>query len=241
MRVGDRGALKNFVLDLVAASKDLPSAQFKLAKLIIQLRDSHSIRTDLTLAHDFVGTMELIREQAAEAEAGNHTENSFLALLLSALLLYVRATKTTSRYRASFDFRKEYDAEENVKHTMLCRLRDEAVAHFGPGGVVNSPAFQEDAVFLAHLPDGSGQVFSASRRSVITPQLITDLCQMVHRALILADKRTQTLNEKVVEKLNEELAQNPSLAKVFQEHAIDLAGWVGGDEWYGEVLETCCP
>lgn len=48
------------VLDLVAVASALPSEHKRLSKLILQLRDSHSIRNDLTLANDFIGTMQSI-------------------------------------------------------------------------------------------------------------------------------------------------------------------------------------
>lgn len=229
--------MKNRVLDLVSVANALPVSQFKLSKLILQLRDSHSIRTDLSLAYDFTGSLSVIREQAVVAGAGSLAENSFYALFQSALLLYVRATKTDSKHRASFDFRKDYDTEEKRKHKMLCDLRDEAIAHYGPGGVSNGPALQDDGVFLVQTETLGGQVFTASRRAVIAHSLIADLTQMAHRALMLSDKRTQLLNEKVVEKINAALMYDPSLGPIFGASAMDFADWVGGDQAAQDVLD----
>lgn len=217
------------VIDLVAAANGLPPEYQKLSHLILQLRDSHSIRTDLMLANDFVGTMKVVGQQAADAGAGQSAENAFLALFYSAVILYVRATKTQSDNRRSFDFNKEYDADQKVKHKVLCDLRDEALAHYGPGGSYSGPAFQRDGVFIPYGPDSDSRVFTASHRLVIQPQLIADLDQMTHRALMLSDKRTQLLNQKVVDGINEAMVATPDVVHLFRDHVGNLSDFLGSE------------
>lgn len=224
------------VLDLVLAAEALPEQHSKLKRLIFQLRDSHSIRTDLSLAMDFVGTMRVLHSDAADDQVGGIAENSFLALFYSSLLLYARSTKTQHDHRISFDFRKEYDDEQKVKHDVLCDLRDKALAHYGPGGRYNGPAFQKDGVFIPYYAGTDGRIMTASHRLVIQPQLIVDLQQMVHRALMLAEKRTQTLNQKVTDMLNEGSKTDPELIPLLRKHIVDLSDFLGSKEAADEVM-----
>lgn len=228
--------MKNQVIDLVTAAHSLPDEYQKLTHLIYQLRDSNSIRTDLTLANDFIFTMGVIRGDATTQGAGGHAENAFLALFYSAIVLYVRATKTQHDNRRSFDFVKDYDEEQRQKHRVLCDLRDHALSHYGTGGIYNGPAFQRDGVFVASGPQSDGQIMTLSQRLVIQPQLIADLGQMAHRALMLADKRTQILNQKVVDAINEASSASPDLLPVLREHSTDLADFLGSDEAANTLL-----
>lgn len=224
------------VIDLVAAADGLPTQYRKLKKLVRQLRDSHSIRTDLSLANDFVTTMKAIGGQAAADPVAGIAENAFLALFYSALMLYVRATKTQHDNRRSFDFRREYDADQQGKHDVLCDLRDRALAHYGDGGQYTGPAFQKDGVFIPYGPGVDGRIMTASSRLVINPSLIADLGVIAHRALMLADKRTQKLNSLVADEINAAAAAEPQLLDHLRQHVIDLDTFLGSADAANDVM-----
>lgn len=224
------------VIDLALAAEALPEQHKKLKQLIFQLRDSHSIRTDLSLAVDFVGTMRVIGDEAADDKVGGIAENAFLALFYSSLLLYVRATKTQHDHRRSFDFRNEYDEEQKAKHDVLCDLRDKALAHYGPGGRYNGPAFQKDGVFIPYHEGTDGRIMTASHRLVIQTSLIADLQQMAHRALMLAEKRTQGLNQMVTDLVNQDAQTDPDLIPHLRRYVVDLSDFLGSKEAAAEVM-----
>lgn len=224
------------VIDLVAATRGLSPQYPKLSKLILQLRDSHSIRTDLSLANDFIGTMKVIGGEAGADPVAGIAENAFLALFYSALMLYVRATKTRHDNRRSFDFRGEYDPDQQTKHDVLCDLRDGALAHYGDGGRYTGPAFQKDGVFIPYGPGEDGKIMTASRRLVINPGLIADLDQMAHRALMLAEKRTQALNQRVTDEINQAAKDAPELLDLLRQHVMNFEEFLGSTDAVDEIM-----
>jgi hypothetical protein len=66
--------MENEAIDLVAVASAFGPEHRKLANLILQLRDLHSIRTDLHLANDFLGTMDGIKGQASNDGAGGRRD-----------------------------------------------------------------------------------------------------------------------------------------------------------------------
>jgi hypothetical protein len=136
------------VIDLVAVANALPEKHKKLGYLILQHRDAHSAYTDLKLASDFMGSVREIARGSHDAEADSIAENSGLALFHSAIVLYARATKTQSKHRRAYDLTRSFDPEERRAHDTLCGLRDDAIAHFGPGGSYSGPAWQKEGVFV---------------------------------------------------------------------------------------------
>jgi len=122
------------VVDLVQFANQLPKKHKDLAHKIRHLRDVQSIHTGLRIAQDFASSISAIRHSALSAERNELTENIMLALLNSAIVFYVRATKSGSRHRRTFDLRSGFSADQRADHATLCDLRDDAIAHFGPGG-----------------------------------------------------------------------------------------------------------
>lgn len=228
--------MKYPVIDLAAAADSLPDEHKTLKHRIKQLRDSHSIQTDLTLAVEFIGTMQALKKNAAAKNAGGIAQNAFLALFYSSLLLYVRATKTQHDHRASFDFRAEYNDDQKIKHDVLCDLRDKALAHYGPGGRYVGPAFQKEGVFIPYYEGTHGRIMNASHRLIIQPELISSLQQMTHRALMISERRTQALNQKVVDLVNTTAQQDAELLPLLRQHITDLSTFLGSEEAAHEVM-----
>jgi hypothetical protein len=229
--------MEDVVIDLVAVAQDLPRRD-KLAQAIFRLRDAHSARTDLTSADDFAHQLNEGQDEIAKSSVAGIWETVGLSLLYSAVIMYARATKSSSKHRRTFDIRDQLTPDELATHNMLCDLRDDAVAHFGPGGRYQGPAWQKEGAFLIGEPDGSARVMTASRRIVLHPSLIARLKAQSHRALILADRRVQELNSEVVELLaeighsdstfNEKMLRNRiSLADFFESTQASLDALAG--------------
>lgn len=104
-----------------------------LADKIRRARDLHSLSADLAMALESLDALDaLLKVPTATDDFGKIITES--ALLSNALVLYVRATKTTSNERGGFDLRSRFSEEEKVAHEELSDLRDKAIAHFGSGG-----------------------------------------------------------------------------------------------------------
>lgn len=225
--------MDTYAIDLVAVASALPPQHKRLSRHILRLRDIHSARTDLKLALDFVDSLKQIKQVAMAAEAGAVSENCAIALFYSAIVLYARATKTTSAHRRAFDFRKQFSDSELKAHRVLCDLRDDAIAHFGPGGSYVGPAWQKEGVFL---PRGDQRIMTASRRIVLNPQLIETLDRQVHRALMVAERYTQDDNAKTVAALNEAVEQDPDFPAFCRAREIDLIPFFGSSEAARDAL-----
>jgi hypothetical protein len=224
------------VIDLVAAAEALPPEQRKLKDLILRLRDAHSIKTDLTLATDFVASMHLIQDAASKASSGDVAENSYLALLYTTIVLYVRATKTSSDHRRSFNFLKSFDAEERASHQILCDLRDDAIAHFGPGGSYRGTPWQVEGVFIPIGPGADGNIMTASRRLVINPQIVAMIGKQVHRALMVALRITHEQDKAVAAEINALVEADAIFLNDLRNSTTTLADFFNSREAAADIL-----
>jgi hypothetical protein len=211
-------------IDLVTVARDLPERHKALAHQILQLRDAHSIRTDLKLAADFFESLRQISDIANASEAGATAENCALALFYSGIILYARATDTSSEHRRSFDFRSKFDEDEKRSHRLLCDLRNDAIAHFGPGGSYAGAAWQKEGVFV---PTDGSQVMTASRRLVLHPTLILEADRQIIRALLLAERDVTERNSAVAAALNAATDSDPDFVQFCHDRTVSLDDFFG--------------
>src|SRR5450755_4067621 len=117
-----------------------------LADKIRRARDVHSLSADLAIAIESLDALDvLLKAPTANDDFEKITTES--ALLNNALVLYARATKTSSQERGGFDLSSRFSAEERVTHKELSDLRDHAIAHFGSGGIYKGE-WQAEVVVL---------------------------------------------------------------------------------------------
>lgn len=91
--------MEDTVIDLSAFAATQPRKS-RLRQAIIRLRDAHSAKTDLMSADDFASQLDAAKDAIAASPVAAAPETIGLALLYSAVVLYARATKTTSDHRA---------------------------------------------------------------------------------------------------------------------------------------------
>jgi hypothetical protein len=98
---------------LLAEKRLLP-----LAGKIRRARDIHSLSADLMMAIESLDALDvLLAAPTAPEGLGKIITES--ALLNNALVLYGRATKTTSQIRGGFDLRSRFNEDERVVHEEL--------------------------------------------------------------------------------------------------------------------------
>jgi hypothetical protein len=142
------------------------------------------------------------------------------ALLNNALVLYVRATKTTSELRDRFDLRSRFSEEERVAHKELVDLRDRAIAHFGTGGSY-SGEWQAELVVLQF----KGEV---AKPAVITRQQMVDrkLAKRARKQIEVAHSLLRALTleklDEVTDEINEALANGFDFHKEVSQHPLNL-------------------
>ena len=134
-----------------------------------------------------------------------------LALLNNALVLYARATKTTSKQRGTFDLRSSFSEEQKVVHEELCDLRDHAIAHFGSGGSYGGEWQAELVVLQSKGEEAKSGV--VTRRQMVDPKLAKRAQKQIEAAHALLDAFRREKLDEVTNEINKAVAQDPDFHK----------------------------
>jgi hypothetical protein len=180
-------------------------------------RDLHSLGAELTMALE---TLDALRKSCAVKSDDFKRHITEWALLNSAIVLYVRATKTRSDERGDFDPRARFNDEQRVAHQELIDLRDEAIAHFRSGGSYRGE-WQTELTIL-QIKGADGKVGVAARRQTFDLQLVQrarrqiEFVHTLFRALAL-EKLDEVMNE-----LDLAAAADPDFYKEFERRPLNL-------------------
>lgn len=209
----------------------------KTSRKIIQLSDLSSIKIDLCFADDQIRLLNGARDAALKSEAGTADQIVPMALLLSSVVLYARATKSKSDHRMTFDIRSKFSDVEKARHMAICALRDNALAHFGPGVGEGSDALQQDGVF-AVFDGGRGtfQIATMSRRKVIDLNLVDLIAVQIQRAMIVVEQQIQARREDVGNELMELLISGEISRELWESCEFDLMELFGDEEAKRQAL-----
>ena len=227
------------VPDLIKAADKLEVTHPDLAGAIRAIRDINSIRVDLTHAFNFAQTMNAMSDQAQRSTADTALERSHHALLLGAIVLYARAMKSQSDHRKTFDFRPRLTDLERETHELICGLRDDAVAHFGPGLQIGSAGLQKDGLFLAPSNEAEGalRMMSVSQRIVVNKHFGARLLEHLRRVSLLVQRDFEDREAKFMERLNQ-VVDNPEVREALSSSKTDLGEYMSSAELAQTVLDA---
>ena len=219
------------VPDLVKATDKLEATHPDVAGSIRAIRDINSIRVDLSHAFNFAQNMNAMSDEAQQAQANTAIEIAHHALFLGAIVLYSRAMKTRSDHRKTFDFRPRLTEQEREMHDQICGLRDDAVAHFGPGFQIGTAGFQTDGLFLApsNEADGALRLMSVSRRTVVHKGFGARLLEHLRSTSLLVQKEFEDRETKLMDRLNQ-LGGSREVQEALQSSTTDLAEYMSSLE-----------
>ena len=187
-----------------------------LAGMINRAQDLASMRTDLEIALESLDTLAAIF--AAPQSDDLSTSVTEYALLSNAVLLYARATKTTSVERRSFDLSSRFSEQEKIVHQELVDLRDGAIAHFGSGGSYQGLWHVEAVILQTNIE--SSRVGVLTRRQTRDVELVKRARTQIAKAHSLIDQICIEKIEKVTAELNK---MNPDdFEKEIRQHLLDL-------------------
>ncbi|CAN5320242.1 hypothetical protein BH10PSE1_BH10PSE1_00920 [soil metagenome] len=149
------------------------------------------------------------------------------AAYLSALILYVRATERRSNHKPRPDYESTYSPEERKEHGHLSRLRDDALAHWGPGPDRFGVSHHEITIFT----DANG----TPRALLALANYRADVVNMIYRlsevALAAAYLKLQREMAGVSDRLAALLDADPAAVALSRECVIlddrRLAMWPG--------------
>jgi hypothetical protein len=219
------------VIDLRRLADELPDGFEDLRRLIVRVLDLNSSRTDLRLAADFAHhALSIIRQPRPSASPLQ--EDVILALTSSAVIYYARATKSSSDHRRTFNLRCHFDTGEIERHDLLCRLRDDAIAHFGPGELPDGPQLRSDYLIVSP----QGQLVAVSRNTYGTEQFAETIFQQAQRASLIMQRLFHEEEAKLIEALNG-FASEPALNAAKEASTVDLAETLGNAKIAANILK----
>jgi hypothetical protein len=190
-----------------------------LADKIRRARDLHSLWVDLAIALESLDALDaLLKTPTARDDHAKMTTES--ALLSNALVLYVRATKTTSELRGGFDLRSRLSEEQRVVHEELCDLRDHAIAHFGSGRSY-SGEWQAELVILQSKGE-EAKPGVVTRRQMVDPKLAKRARKQIEVAHALLDALRREKLDEVTDEINKAVAKDPDFHKEISRHPLNL-------------------
>lgn len=226
-------------LDLLSLKDALPEKQRKLRGLIERLSSANSIRTDLQLAAEMMDALEEALRDAERAgtEGRSWLETAALASFNSAIILYVRATKTSSKHRRPLGFLERFSEEQLQVHAHLCSLRDDAIAHYEPGKTLEGQTWHSEAIFVPLDRREDLRIMTASRRLVWQRQLQDLTKRQIRAALEIAEAETLKRNSAVVGELNTMIGDTEFMASTTRHH-VDLATFFLSEEEADKVLSN---
>lgn len=188
-----------------------------LANAIRRARDLHSLITDLTHALESLDALDRLGEVQTDDLIGIVTQS---ALMNNAVVLYARATKTTSQERRGFDLFSRFTDDETVVHEELCDLRDKAIAHFGSGGTYRGEWQAELVILQIQGQDGRPGVLS--RRKTLDKKLIARARKQIEVALAHLQVLIDDKLSEVSEELKLAMSNDPEFYKEFERHRLNL-------------------
>jgi hypothetical protein len=190
-----------------------------LAGKIRRARDLHSLSADLTMALESLDALDalLVASTSTDDFCRIITES---ALLNNALILYVRATKTTSEERVGFDLRSRFSEEEKVAHQELSDLRDSAIAHYGSGGSYRGE-WQAELVILQFKGENA-KPGVVTRRQTIDKKLAKRARKQIEVAQALLRALSLEKLSEVTDELKNAAAADPEFHKEICRHPLNL-------------------
>lgn len=100
------------------------------------------------------------------------------ALLVQAVTLYVRATKTRSNARKPVAISEAFSKDERAVHQRICNIRDDALAHYGVGMDELRPWASHKLVFIQR-DDGDGRFVFPAKGTNWRANLALDLYNLL--------------------------------------------------------------
>lgn len=234
----DCSEIEMFAPDLIKAAERLEETHPDIAGAIRDIRDINSIRVDLTHAFNFAQSMNAMSDEAQESQADSTLERAHHAFLLGAIVLYARAMKTQSDHRKTFNFRSRFTDDERSTHELICSLRDDAVAHYGPGHQIGRAGMHKDGLFLAPSREAEGalRLMSLSQRIILNRQFGGRLLEHLRRVNLLVQKDFEERETKLISKLNQ-LVDDEQVQAALRSSKTDLAEYMSSSELAQIVLD----
>jgi hypothetical protein len=236
------GPLKKTRIDLLAAAKEMErrAAYKKCAGLIEKTWATQSALTDLEYAKArLLALSELVKERQIETavEQDKATAGISSSLFMAAIIFYCRGTDTGSNHRKRVPIADRYTPEQKIVHREIMKLRNDALAHYGPGTSGRPTGYwNEDAFYLEY--EGEKQIFNAqSKRANYFPEHSNSLFALTSLAIetcnTLAAEASKDLSTELVTLSEKDLDFRKLLSRHIAKEAFFRDGLSGKSISFG--------
>jgi hypothetical protein len=209
------------VVDLYAVALENQKGHPRLAGLIKKIRDLHSSRVDLEQAQQTLA----LRGRFPNLSSGeSDLAHLVQAIAVTSIILYCRATGTESDHRKNrLDVRRWFDEEEKRIHEKMMMLRNNGIAHFGPGDPREEDSYRRDDVIIINdSMNNRSRIRTISRYLVVDEGLMNSLNKIVSRALILINRQFNKDLEYLYEEIDNTIMRDPGFLDLVKSKIIYL-------------------
>jgi len=216
---------RRIAIDLEKLADALPPAHSPLAGKIRRCRDTHAVHSDLMHAAEMVDSVGPAFEAAQGGTAW--AQKAVPALMHNAIILYARATHSGSDHRSRINLTRHFDADQMALHDRLVALRNDALAHYGPGEITGGFAWNEERLVIALGHPNQGRVMAASRRVGYAPYLPSQMATHIAQVLISATREVERRDAELVTALNGGILASGDVFDMAMQHTIDIGEMFG--------------
>lgn len=216
---------RRIAIDLEKLAEALPPAYAPLAGKIRRCRDTHAVHSDLMHAAEMVDSVGPAFEAAQSGTAW--AQKAVPALMHNAIILYARATHSGSDHRSRINLTKHFDADQMALHNRLIALRNDALAHYGPGEITGGFAWNEERLLIALGPPNHGSIMAASRRVGYAPYLPSQMATHIAQVLSLARREVERRDADLANALNGGILASGEVFDMAMQHTINIGQMFG--------------
>lgn len=213
-------------IDLESLAAALPAKNAALAGKIRRCRDSHSVHTDLMHASDMIRS---VGAAFSAVQSGDEwAQHAIPALVYSGIILYVRATHSDSKHRVRINLTKHFSSAQKGVHDRLVTLRNDALAHYGPGEISEGFAWNEERLLIPMDRPTDARIMLASRRVGYAPGLPSAIEAHISQVLLYAQREVERRDAELTEALNTIIDDDDGFFDLAAQHTINLHEMFGG-------------
>lgn len=169
--------------DLTEFAATLPGGTKERERFKAAVRACRGIHVDLLDLRSAQGMLAILADVTGtcrrQGRGFNPSEGlTARALIVSAVIHYCRATHTKSNHKPRADFAKAYSPAEMLAHQQVQKLRDDALAHWGPGDDGTGQLWHDNRVVFARCDnerEGIANPSYTTNSSVETAQRLSNL------------------------------------------------------------------
>lgn len=219
--------------DLTEFAATLPGGTKERERFKAAVRACKGIHVDLIDLRSAQGMLAILAEMTAACrKQGRGLSPSeglaARALIVSAVIHYCRATQTKSNHKPRADFAKAYSPTELLAHQQVQKLRDDALAHWGPGGDGTGHSWHDNRVVFARGDNEREGIANPSYTTNSSAEIAQRLSNLLTTAIGTAGDGLKAKRDEVYASLGALLAADDTMRERAMSFRFDPAEFFRG-------------